>query len=229
MKNTGAIKKGQLIAAFIFILVLFSSCASIPREAPLLSRELGMQIQELESSHLNLVKLYFNKERSQIKNFIDEQWLPVYAGNFFENENISKVWEQVVESNDKNDRLEFIVRTSPVLQQEVNNKYRELTEPLDRLEAELMLAIQDKYSNLKSINNTLTSYLFSATEVEENRQRYLDIIGVTDQKVNSAINNLEAFTSDLTTKATKVETDVEEFEERFQNYKNKIERLLSNF
>ncbi|HSI69916.1 MAG TPA: hypothetical protein VK941_06775 [Gillisia sp.] len=229
MKKTYVLKKGQLIVPVFFVMVLFSSCASIPREAPLLSRELGMQIQDLENSHLNLVKVYFNKERGQVKKFIDERWLPVYAGNFFENENISRVWDQVVESNDKNDRLEFIVRTSPVLQQEVNKKYRELTEPLDRLETELILAIQDKYSNLKSINNTLTSYLFSATEVEENRQRYLDIIGVTDQKLNSTINELEAFTSNLTTKATIVETEVEEFEEIFQNYKNKIENLLSNF
>ncbi len=213
----------------VFVLVLFSSCASIPREAPLLSRELGVQIQELESSHLNLVKVYFDKERGQVKEFIDEQWLPVYAGNFFEDENINNIWEQVVESDNKSDRLEFIVRTSPVLQQEVNNKYRELIEPLDRLETELSLAIQNKYANLKSINNTITSYLFSATEVEENRQRYLDLVGVTDQKVNSAINDLEAFTSNLTTKATMVETGVEDFEERFQNYKNKIEELLSNF
>lgn len=229
MKKTGALLAGSYMLYLVFVLVLFSSCASIPREAPLLSRELGVQIQELESSHLNLVKVYFDKERGQVKEFIDEQWLPVYAGNFFEDENINNIWEQVVESDNKSDRLEFIVRTSPVLQQEVNNKYRELIEPLDRLETELSLAIQNKYANLKSINNTITSYLFSATEVEENRQRYLDLVGVTDQKVNSAINDLEAFTSNLTTKATMVETGVEDFEERFQNYKNKIEELLSNF
>lgn len=229
MIKTNTLLAGRYILNLVFVLVLFSSCASIPREAPLLSRELGIQIQELENSHLNLVKIYFEKERGQVKEFIDNEWLPVYAVNFFEDKNINKIWEQVVESNDKNDRLEFFIRTSPVLQQEVNNKYRELIEPLDRLETKLILAVQNKYANLKSINNTITSYLFSASEVEENRQRYLDLVGVTDQKVNSAIDDLESFTSNLTLKATMVETDVELFEERFRNYRNKIEELLSSF
>lgn len=215
-------------AALFFLLMLFCSCASIPREAPLLSQELGKQVQELESSHLSLVRIYFENERRQVRKFIEEKWLPAYAGNFFEEKNISEVWDQVVESQNKGDRLEFILRTAPVLQQEINDKYRELIDPLDRLEAELAGSIREKYTSAKSINNAITSYLHSAADVEENRQRYLDMMGVTDQKINTVINDVESFTTELTEIVTGADANPEDFEEQFENYKERINRLIAN-
>lgn len=216
------------IFPFIILLFLITSCASIPKEAPVLSKELGTQLQELENSHLNLVRAYFNNERKQVKKFIDETWLPAYANNFFENENIQEVWDSVVVSNDKSDRLEFIVRTVPVLQQGVNNKYHELIDPLDRLEMEVLTSIQQKYSNVKSINNTITSFLYSASEVEENRQRYLDMLGETDQKINGAIDDVEVLTTELTEKVTDADGNVEGYEDKFRKYKERINQLLLN-
>lgn len=219
--------KGGIYSIFL-ILLLFCSCASIPKEAPLLSQELGIQLQELEDSHLNLVRIYFTNERKQVRKFIDEKWLPVYADNFFKNENIQGVWDSVVISNDKTDRLEFIVRTAPVLQQEINNKYQELIDPLDRLEIELLTSIEQKYASVKSINNTLTSFLHSASDLEENRQRYLDMLGITDQKLNRAIDDVEVFTSELTEKVTDADGEMEDYENKIREYKERITRLISN-
>lgn len=214
--------------AIFFLLMLLTSCASIPREAPLLSQEMGTQIQELENSHLNLVRIYFKNERRQVRKFIDEKWLPAFAGNFFEEKNISQVWDQVVASENKGERLEFILRTAPVLQQEINSKYQELIDPLDRLEAELVTSIREKYSSVKSINNTITSFLYSAADIDENRQRYLDMMGVTDQNINRAINDVENFTTELTEIVTGAVAKPEDFEEQFENYKERINRLISN-
>lgn len=220
--------RGAIFPLIFLIILICTSCASVPKEAPVLSEQLGAQIQELEDSHLNLVRIYFDNERKQVRKFIDEKWLPAYANNFFENENIRKVWDVIVLSDNKTDRLEFIVRTAPELQKEINNKYQELIDPLDRLEDELTNSIRHKYTNAKSINNTLTSYLGSASEVEENRQRYLDMVGLTGRKVNRTINEVESFTSELTETVSVADEKILDYEEKFKNYKEKINQLLSN-
>lgn len=211
----------------LFVLLSFLSCASIPSEAPLLSKELGNQIQEIKNSHLNLVHTFFDLKREAVHEYVNQVWLPVYAKSFFSKPGITKVWKQIVEAGSEENRLRFILETAPVLQQELNKTYQELILPLNELEKRLINRLRGKYNNAMAINNTLTSYLVSASEVAENRQRYLNMAGVTEDEISSVINRTESITSEMLKTATEINEGATDIEKTIEEYRNKLNELLN--
>ena len=67
-----------LCCPFIFL----SACVSIPQAAPDLSLELGKQIRSIENSHKHFVQKFFDEKRKRVDEFIEEEWLPLFAENF---------------------------------------------------------------------------------------------------------------------------------------------------
>ena len=215
------------LGAFGLLLSLFLlSCASIPKEAPLLSEELGQEIAELESSHLGLVESFFELKRKNIRNYLDEVWLPEYARAFFSNPDIRNVWEQVASTGSEEDRLMFILTTAPELQADINEQYQRSVAELNLLEKELKNVLREKYLNTRSINNTITSFLVSASEVDENRQRYLNMAGFTENKIGAVIDEAEALTLNLVNRAVDADNKLATAEEHLQEYGEKIRSLI---
>lgn len=205
--------------------ICLTSCASIPKEAPELSQNLGVQLQELQQSHVALVHQFFENEREKVNTFINEEWLPVFTDNFFSDPAIDQAWQQVINAGNAEDRLEFIKRTAPEIQHQKNKEYQTLIVPLNQLEQSLTQAVQQKYAQAISTNQALTDYLYSASKVDENRQRYLDQIGVTQDKTITVLNDTEALTTQLLTGA---ET-VQQAEEKTETYIQELKEILATF
>lgn len=205
---------------------LFFSCASIPKEAPVLSEQLGQELNSLEDSHIRLVESFFELKRKNLRTFLEEKWLPVYAETFFAKPEIQQMWERVSATGADEDRLMFLLVTAPELQADINEQYQQTIEPLNQLERALKNAIQEKYRNAMSINNTLTSFLVSAAEVDENRQRYLDMAGFTEDKISAAIDQTESLTSDLLIKALDADAKLKGAEDNIEEYKKKINDII---
>lgn len=207
------------------VLVIVTGCVSIPQEAPELSKELGNRITAIETANITLLQRYFSLKRDEVDRFVDEQWVPIFAEKFFSNPKISKIWDSIVKSNDKTDRLDFIVRLGPKLQKKINQKRAELMRPLEELEREIERKIRGEYGQAKAINNSITSFLLSASEVAENRNRYLNEIGVSEVDVNNVINKTDDAIAGLLNKtesiAEKVES-AEKFVEKIKKIKNSL-------
>lgn len=204
------------------------SCASIPKEAPLLSEQLGKEISEIESSHLRLVESFFELKRKNVRDYLEQVWLPMYAETFFGNPNIKQMWEQVSSEGSETGRLMFLLNTAPELQADINRQYQNSVEDLDRLERELKKALQEKYLNARSINNTLTSFLVSASEVDQNRQRYFNMAGFTQDKIGAVIEQTDLITSNFLQKAVDADKNLEGVEENLQEYGKKLKSLIQN-
>ncbi|MBZ9728257.1 hypothetical protein LB467_01025 [Salegentibacter sp. JZCK2] len=215
------------ILVLIGLSLTLLSCASIPKEAPMLSQNLGIEIQELESSHYQLVEVYFDLKRKNAREYLEKVWLPKYAGKFFSDPDIKEMWEMVISSGSEKDRLMFLLVTAPELQSEINKQYQYMIGPLDQLEKMLKGSLTEKYNNARSINNVLTSFLVSAAEVEQNRQRYLDMAGITDEKISSAIHNIEVATSKMVSTATKANAGFSDVESNISQYREKINQILN--
>lgn len=204
----------------VFLTYLFSGCASIPSEAPELSGELGRRISAIETANMNLLHRFFDLKRDEVDRFIEEEWTPEFAKNLFSEPAIKKAWETIVSENDQNERLQFLLHTGPVLQKRINQKRLEMIRPLDDLERGLEQKIRNEYTQARSINNTITSFLASASKVAENRQRYLDMVGVTDEDIGKVIDGVGDTVSGLLTtgenagnKITKVEDYLKKMKE----------------
>lgn len=188
-------------------------CASIPPEAPELSAELGRRISAIEDSNITLLNRFFDQKRREVDRFIEEEWVPVFAEQVFSNPTVSNAWNTIVRENDTQQRLLFIVKLGPRLQKKINEKRLELIKPLDDLERRIEKQIRDEYAQAKAMNNSITSFLLSASKVAENRNRYLEMVGVTDDKLGKLIDQTDDAVSGLLGKAGNVQDKVNRAEE----------------
>lgn len=212
---------------FLLLLVFFLliGCASIPPEAPTLSQELGNRISAIEDVNINLLQKFFDQKRDQIDTFIENEWVPSFAYEFFNSPAISDAWDTIVRENDKVERLKFIVLLGPKLQNKINSKRLELIRPLDDLERQIESSLRAEYNQARSINSSITSFLLSASKIDENRKRYLEIVGVKDDQIIKIINQTDEICNDLVSKAGEAEDKVEaglSFIEKIKELKSKI-------
>ena len=203
----------------LLVTTILLGCASIPREAPELSLTLGQRIAAIRDANVTLLQRFFDLKRSEVDRFIQEVWVPRFAKNVFTNPEVEREWQVIVASNDTQRRLEFILNAAPVLQGEINRKRADLIRPLDELERRIQQSLEAEYDEALSINNTITSFLTSASEVAGNRNRYLELFGVKDKRVVAVIDgvdravsgllgdvqNLESGSSDFVTKIREIE------------------------
>ncbi|PTQ85533.1 hypothetical protein [Nitrosomonas ureae] len=212
----------QKILSIMLVVSLLAGCASIPSEAPELSAQLGTQISSLEAAHVRLLQEFFRDKRLRVDDFVQEVWVPIFAQEFFSDPKVDATWKQVVQSQDARDRLTFITLVGPKLQVKINQKRVELIQPLDELEAAIRSKLKSEYDQARAINNSLTAFLQSASKVEENRKRYLDMIGVTSTDVDKFVNQTDQAVSELVVAARSIEDRVQDAEK----YREKIKIIL---
>jgi hypothetical protein len=196
--------------------LLMMACVSIPPEAPELSAQLGNRISAIEQSNLTLLHRYFDRKKQDVDQFIQNEWVPEFANQFFSEPAIATVWDQVVASGSKQDRLQFILKTSPKLQQKINQKRVELIHPLEVLEQRIETKLTADYAQAKAINNSITGFLLSASKVVENRDRYLEMVGVTSDEITQFIDKTDSIVADLLQNSQDLEGKVTKGEKYLQ-------------
>ena len=184
-------------ASLAGLVLILAGCVSIPPEAPELSAQLGERISAIEDANIILLHRYFDRKREDVDKFIEEEWLPGFANNFFSEPAILKAWDTIVRENDKNQRLMFLIKAGPKLQEKINETRVRLIKPLDDLERRIEQNLRGEYAQARAINNSLTSFLLSASKITENRNRYLEMTGVTDAKIGKIIDQTDKAVSDL--------------------------------
>jgi hypothetical protein len=214
-------KKLGHIVLMVFMVSSITACVSIPREAPELSAELGKRIAAIEASHLNLLHKFMDAKRAKVDEFLVREWVPVFAEEVFSEKIIRDAWTAVVTSGTDHDRLKFITILGPRIQEKINKKRLELIQPLDDLELTIERRLRDEYAQARAMNNTITSFLASAAEVAENRDRFLNMLGLDDRKISNALDETDKAVSELVTLKRDKVAD-------FMAFKKKIDKVIGD-
>lgn len=212
----------------ILVCAITVACASIPPEAPEMSAELGKRIAAIQDANLSLLHRFFDLKRAEVDRFIQNEWVPTLAQEVFSDSKIKKTWDIIVAENNPVDRLTFLVITGPKLQERINLKRAELIKPLDEIERRIEENLRNEYAQAGAINNTITSFLFSASKVDQNRNRYLAMTGITESKIGNAIDKVNTTVSDLVSGAKKVEGNAIKGEEYLKKLKVIKDSLISS-
>jgi hypothetical protein len=211
-----------------FLLFLVASvlgiqgCASVPQEAPELSAELGKRIAAIETAHINMLHRFMDEKRRQVDEFLIREWVPKFAENLFAEQAVIDLWNQACTSNDTSFRLEFISGLGTRVQAKINEQRLELIKPLDEAEKAFERRLRADYAEAKAINNVLTSFLSSTAKVAENRDRFLNMLGVKDDLVET-IDAIDEAVTDLVTKKKAAEGAVNTIEKA---YKDEIKKAV---
>ena len=215
-----------LIRGLLFVLLLFSfSCLSVPKAAPDLSLELGIQIRRLEVAHKNLLRKFFDEKRRRVDEFIQTVWIPEYANQFFGSESITSVLDQVIALKDnekeyKKGLFNFVTIVGPELLAQVESQRMLMIAPLDSLEQMIQDRLTVDYNQALTINNTITGFLSSSSKVEANREKYLQVLGINTNKIDGFINKAEDTVNGLLVKGIDSEKKVSGFLNSIRSIKN---------
>jgi uncharacterized phage infection (PIP) family protein YhgE len=82
--------------------------------------------------------------------------------------------------------------------------------PLDELEQALVQRIEEKYTEVAALNNSITTFLTSAADVIAARDRYLAKAGVTDENLDEVVSRVSTLVDDYLNKASSVEASAGE-------------------
>jgi len=207
----------------VIVALIYTGCATVPKQSYLLSEELGIKINSLEDSHLELLHRFFSQKRVQVDDYIRERWIPAFAQNLFGDPALAGQLKDLTESGSSEDILNAFVFMGTALQTDINNKRTEMILPLDELENLLEQKIRNEYNVTRSINNTLTSFLYSASKVDENRMRFMEMIGISQDKINELIDKTDTIVEELVKaggKATELGEKGKEYLEKLNELKN---------
>jgi len=216
-----------LAPALLLLALALSACASIPPEAPRLSSELGGRLRALEDAHLALLHHYMDERRARVDEFLDREWTPHFAGEFFDDPQMISAWEEVVQSASAEERTRYLLTVAPIMIEEIEAKRQEMLQPLDEVEREITRRLREEYLQAKAINNALTAFLASASQVDQTRREYLALAGVDEQELRSVVRQTDEAVEGLAVRRRKAEDVVASAQEYLQRMKELLEELRS--
>jgi hypothetical protein len=187
---------------------------------------LGNRISALEGSHLELLHQFFKEKRAAIDRYMDQVWIPTLSSELMSDPKISSRWPKL--GTDR-DRVDFLRLIGPKIQRKINEQRQSMVEPLDELEGTIESRLSSEYDQARGINNTVTSFLESASKVEANRQRYMAMLGIHEADVEEALDGADKAIGDLAVKAESVGDAVKDAEAYKATLEGVVERAKAAF
>lgn len=227
------------IIQLTLIIALISSCVSIPKETVQLSQALGNDLKVLQTSHRNVVTIYYQKIKDNIVIFIKDVYAP-YVINFVlkkelasyksNQESIFKALNEAAQNNNAastekatKDMQDFLSAAN----RQIKKKTDELLNPIITQETKLLLKIDQSYQNAMYANSTITAYLSSIRKVKETQQEALSMIGLkgTDSLVTTKLLQLSEGVKEAIQKGKEIDTKSDNAINKIKEITDKIKKL----
>lgn len=167
LENGGTTPRLLVVTLLALLTIQTAGCATVPREAAALSNDLGHRIDACHHTHVALIHLYMESRRQVVERFLEENWLPTFAGALFDKPAIREAWNQVVQTPDASARVEFIKGLGPLLVAQIEEKRRQFLAPLEELERLAVRQADTDYGRMLQENASITGLLASASRLHD--------------------------------------------------------------
>lgn len=159
----------NVILSFSCIL-FFVGCVSVPKQAVILSEELGNMIRSSESAHLALVDEYIDQRRKEVDKFLDEKWFPDFMKEYTVN---SKVEEELKKAESQEARADILREFADDAAKQLYQRRKVMMDSLDKIKELLYSRLQKHYDQMRITNETLTAHLRVASKVTNTRDELI--------------------------------------------------------
>ena len=149
--------KLKLKLFLIASLLSITACISVPKEASELSQLIGQDLTSTHQSYISLIRTHFSTLRKLSENYVDRVWTPAYLKDFIER---GKLVERAG-GDDPKVVLDKVHAWTIVALETIDKKRKELLDPINKDEENLINNIDSAFYNLIVANNSLTAYLKS--------------------------------------------------------------------
>jgi hypothetical protein len=227
---------------YLSLLVLITSCVSVPKETVILSRTIGSDINALHNSHLNMVKLYYGQIINDINTFVDDVYAPFIIHYVLKSElvnyhndnpSIYGTIEKAAKEEGKqqtDDALQAMLEFQEAARLQIEKKRKELLTPVLKQQTEVTTALNQAYKNVSSANLTITEYLNSARKVKETQQESLSAIGLkgADSLINKTLVDFSEQINEVLKKGKEIDIKSDKAYEKIETISKKIKSITTN-
>ena len=147
---------------FIAIILLIFGCASIPKEVVELSYSIGEDLNSIHVSYRMLIQEHFENLRSQRIDFLKNRLIPVFLEKFIDKGELVTT----VQGSDPVEVLEGVQDWVEVAIETIEEKKRELIDPIDGSEKQLLELVDEEFSRIIRANAAITAHLNSIRKVQ---------------------------------------------------------------
>ena len=178
-------------------------CASVPPEVVELSAVSGRDLVEIHSSYQTLIHEYYDQLRGRRIDYLESTWIPAYIKDWVKEGKLREVaagdfvWDDetqdFVPSSTVDDPetmlLDTITGWADAAVFDIENKRRELINPLDEDENNLRKEVDLAFANLIRANAATTAYLNSLVKVQAAQDQMLESFDLKESrdKINAAL------------------------------------------
>ncbi len=189
-KITGA--KALLLLAFI--LLLGSGCGGrMPVEVVELSQTIGKDMRALQVSYIALIKSHFKALRSQVDNFFKYRYIPEYTEDTIDALGLMDKARNLDADNAKDE----VKKWGGLLVKLIDEKKKSLIAPIDKMEKELLLDVNESFAQLGLANNSITEYLKGVRKKQEVKDELLKTLKLDKlrEKISLGLDTAAKLTS----------------------------------
>ncbi|WP_430972712.1 hypothetical protein [Sunxiuqinia rutila] len=227
--------------AIILSLLIFSSCASIPKEVVSLSQTLGEDLKILHKSHINAVGIYFDKMEEQINTFVDKKYAPFVIHYVLSSELQSyktgtpslygtiEIAGQKEGEKEANDALAVMMDFQEAARSQIETKREDLLSPLEKQKSEILNAVNQSYESAVYANSSITAYLKSLRKVKESQQEALSMVGLSgvDTKITESMSNLSEQIERAVQKGKEIDVKSDDAYQQLEEVSNQIKKIIN--
>ena len=197
-----------LIASLLSI----TACISVPKEAAELSQLIGRDLTSIHQSYISLIRTHFSTLRKLSENYVDRVWTPAYLKDFIER---GKLVERAG-GDDPKVVLDKVHAWTIVALETIDKKRKELLDPINKDEENLINNIDSAFYNLMVANNSLTAYLKSNQKLKRVQDELLSQASLKELRDSINKQLIEA-----SKKSQKALDELEKVNETLKEIKNK--------
>lgn len=215
---------GRLAKAFcLSCVVVFASCASVPKETAEMSAMLGRQLSVLKDTNGKMLERLYAEKEKNVARYVDEEWYPYWLEQFFSNPVTESVWDEAVRTDSMEYRMEIVQALTKICMDEYKSYKDSLLSQIQAERDSVTALCEEQYDKALRMNTAITRNVKSAAGVNEKYESLLGkVVDVEkmDSLVQSSLDRIDGQLGNLVNGIRKAES----YEEKINGIVTKIKK-----
>lgn len=201
---------------FFSSLVLFSSCVSIPKQTAEMSVLLEQQLDVLKQANNSIIENVYKEKEKNVTDYVDNIWFPQYLEEYFQKPIIQEAWNEAVNTDSLEYRLELIQTLTQICMEEYKTYKESLLSPIYAEKDTILRNFNEQYDLALKMNSIITRNVKSASDLQSEYKSYLNKIVSTEKLDSITQSSLD-----------KIDKQFDNVIEGFDKYEDKINSIIN--
>ncbi|MCM1735188.1 MULTISPECIES: hypothetical protein [Bacteroides] len=201
---------------FFSSLVLFSSCVSIPKQTAEMSVLLEQQLDALKQANNSIIENVYKEKEKNVTDYVDNIWFPQYLEEYFQKPIIQEAWNEAVNTDSLEYRLELIQTLTQICMEEYKTYKESLLSPIYAEKDTILRNFNEQYDLALKMNSIITRNVKSASDLQSEYKSYLNKIVSTEKLDSITQSSLD-----------KIDKQFDNVIEGFDKYEDKINSIIN--